>query len=527
MPPELHLYDFDGTLFRSPEKPLWWPGGESWWVDQRSLNAPCVPDNPTPDWWINSTVAEAKRSISDQEVYAVLATGRADHSYRWRVPELLKQKGLRFDEVHLNPGGNTQAWKKNLLVKILRSYPFIRKVQIWEDQSSNLNAYLQFLTRAGYAVEGHLVKAKNKKPLCELDTPGLTEPGDPEKVVFTEVALVDPDKLLAWWLREVRLPLLPKLFSHHMTLQFQPEPSAIGDLPLGRRVPLEVVGWTADEKAQAVVVKPSGVRSENPTPHITIATDGTSPAYSNDLLASGYTRVRGPTLLGTVGFFDGKEHRFQIKRARRLAQRWVRRLASSYDPESWYYDLEPGTPLQTVIDRWQKRRPGVDQRGNPLPRQKAYNRSMPGFYSVQELWPLREYTWTRDKARPGFARVQGKSVELSGPEKWDALLEDMKTRGWDPGDPLQVDIGSDGGVKVGEGNHRLAIARKLGMTKVPVEFRFLTGRVRKERPHQEPIEVAPKAVKKVIEERPKPRKPLSPEEKKQVDDLLDLLFTRN
>ena len=32
---ELHLYDFDGTLFRSPMPPAVWD--EDWWSDTRSL----------------------------------------------------------------------------------------------------------------------------------------------------------------------------------------------------------------------------------------------------------------------------------------------------------------------------------------------------------------------------------------------------------------------------------------------------------------------------------------------------------
>jgi hypothetical protein len=200
----------------------------------------------------------------------------------------------------------------------------------------------------------------------------------------------------------------------------------------------------------------------------------------------------------------------------RVAARW---LSATYDPESWYYDYEPGMPLQTVLDRWQKDRPGVDRRGNPLARQKAYDKSMPAMLTVRELWPLREYTWTRDNARGGFAKVRGKSVELPGPQKWDALMEDMKVRGWDPTDPLQLEIGSEGGVKVGEGNHRLALAKALGISKVPVWFRFVPGKVSKSKQHDRTqIEVSPKAVKRVVERVKK--EPMTPEKQKLIDELM-------
>jgi|SaaInlStandDraft_4_1057021.scaffolds.fasta_scaffold00075_39 hypothetical protein len=46
--PELHLYDFDGTLFRSPEEPKWWSdvSKKNWWTSAPSLDEPCVPRQP-------------------------------------------------------------------------------------------------------------------------------------------------------------------------------------------------------------------------------------------------------------------------------------------------------------------------------------------------------------------------------------------------------------------------------------------------------------------------------------------------
>lgn len=153
--------------------------------------------------------------------------------------------------------------------------------------------------------------------------------------------------------------------------------------------------------------------------------------------------------------------------------------SASYDPQSWYYNGEPGLDLDTVIQRWQDQRPGKDQRGNPMPRQKLYDDDMPLDILIRDLWPYREYTWTREHSRPDTFHVDGKSVWMSGEQKWDALVESMKKRGWDPKYPLYFYIGKDGGAKVGEGNHRLAVARQLGISKAPVVFYFQTGRVQK------------------------------------------------
>ena len=80
MSTELHIYDFDGTLFRSPHQPAVWEG--DWWSDPASLLPPCVPEKPGSEWWIASTVSSAKRSISDSDVFAVMMTGRKDQSRR-------------------------------------------------------------------------------------------------------------------------------------------------------------------------------------------------------------------------------------------------------------------------------------------------------------------------------------------------------------------------------------------------------------------------------------------------------------
>jgi len=190
--------------------------------------------------------------------------------------------------------------------------------------------------------------------------------------------------------------------------------------------------------------------------------------------------------------------------AERVAHRYI---------EAAYYDLKPGTSIKEVIERWVENG------------EKAYDRSMPVWYSPREVWPHREYTWTRDNARGGYAKVKGKSVDLPGPLKWDALGIDLKARGWDPTEPLHLSIGKNGKAKVGEGNHRLAIAREVGLSKVPVFFHFgqqvaLTpGKGSEFR-----VKPSPQAVRKVVQEvAKKPPRDLNPKDQKQVDELMDLL----
>ena len=172
-----------------------------------------------------------------------------------------------------------------------------------------------------------------------------------------------------------------------------------------------------------------------------------------------------------------------------------------------YLDWHPGMSLSDVVEGWQSRGDKINEDSHPS-------------YSARELWPLREYTWTRETARDGFARVDGRSVLLRGPEKWDALREGLRRDGWDPDDPLHVEVGRSGGAKVGEGNHRLGLALDLGLTRVPVSFHFLSGTVTKDpMPPREPVVEVPKAdLRRVV------REEVRQGPKHEVDEaLLDLL----
>lgn len=175
-----------------------------------------------------------------------------------------------------------------------------------------------------------------------------------------------------------------------------------------------------------------------------------------------------------------------------------------------YYDIEPGMTIPDIIDRW-----AGPERG------KAYDRSMPVWYEPEALWPYREYTWTRERARrPLFG------PDVTGPEKWDTLVESLREHGWDERNPAIVDVGRNGVAKVGEGNHRLAIARKLGIL-VPVRFVFsqkvyVDPKLREDPTYQRP------------RKKPKPRprtpprrtKPLTPEEEAEIAELMELLGQR-
>ncbi len=165
---ELHVYDFDGTLFRSPTLPSWWPRKRSWWIDPRSLNRPCVPDAPGPDWWVEPVVSSARTSISNPNVWAVMMTGRNARrgSFSYRVPELLKQKGLNFDEVHLTDTHDTKGFKKQKIRNVINRYPHISVAQFWDDRGPFLEEYVQMIEATGREAIPHLVETTPHEPDC-------------------------------------------------------------------------------------------------------------------------------------------------------------------------------------------------------------------------------------------------------------------------------------------------------------------------------------------------------------------------
>jgi hypothetical protein len=124
-------------------------------------------------------------------------------------------------------------------------------------------------------------------------------------VICNGVFLDSPVDLINWWRKEVgQLPDGADIKCHHMTSYYKPKGDQ-KDLPYGRSVFMKVVGFAHSAEIAAVVVE-CDIPSKNRFKHVTVWTNGVSPAASNKLLADGFTHVDGPVLSGTVDFFDGR-----------------------------------------------------------------------------------------------------------------------------------------------------------------------------------------------------------------------------
>jgi hypothetical protein len=139
-----------------------------------------------------------------------------------------------------------------------------------------------------------------------------------------------------------------------------------------------------------------------------------------------------------------------------------------------YYSLEefPGISIKEIIQKWSNNSSSL------------YDENVHGMFSPRELWNYREYTWSRDSASGQQVRGQNKQEytdkwaflpdeeDNTGSNKWDSFVNKMKESGWSKKEPLIFIVGRNGKGKVGEGNHRLAIALAIGLKSIPVRFIF-------------------------------------------------------
>lgn len=152
---KIYSFDFDGTLFYTPEPEegkkvfkretgLDWPH-KGWWSRKETLDQDIfhIPMNQ----WVYK---EYLKAISDDSM-VILATGRIEKMRR-EVEEVLNGNNLNFHEVHLNPGMETFLFKTRLFEKLINKYnPDV--FTMYDDRSEHLIKFKEW--------------AKNQS--CEID----------------------------------------------------------------------------------------------------------------------------------------------------------------------------------------------------------------------------------------------------------------------------------------------------------------------------------------------------------------------
>ena len=148
------IYDFDGTIFRSPEREdgeniyfeatgelLPFPG---WWGRIESLTPPIVPSLPDENWYLSDTISCCKEDYSRQDTEVILMTGRHKHVIH-RVFELCEIADLKFDR-YFYKGLKGQKGTETFVVK--RHYiqdfiihPNLKILEIWEDRPEHVSNF--------------------------------------------------------------------------------------------------------------------------------------------------------------------------------------------------------------------------------------------------------------------------------------------------------------------------------------------------------------------------------------------------
>ena len=149
----LVIYDFDGTLFHSPEeqngKQMYyditnknWPF-KGWWGRKETLSPPLVPQNPDSSWYVSNVVESQKSDSQDPNSTVILMTGRAIH-LKNRVMEILENAGMHFHDTFFagqpgTKGGNTFEIKSNNIKNLMNSDYEV--LEIWEDRPEHVHEF--------------------------------------------------------------------------------------------------------------------------------------------------------------------------------------------------------------------------------------------------------------------------------------------------------------------------------------------------------------------------------------------------
>lgn len=141
-PTKLSVFDFDRTLFKTPERPENFDG--NWPASKESLGPPTIPDRPLDNLWNMDVVQAAKKELSDKNTVTVMLTGRIDQFFQDRIEQLLKQKNMNFYDVGLNQFGRSAGeFKIERIGQILSKFPSIKIIEMWEDEQDKIELYTE------------------------------------------------------------------------------------------------------------------------------------------------------------------------------------------------------------------------------------------------------------------------------------------------------------------------------------------------------------------------------------------------
>jgi len=152
---EIHVYDFDGTLFQTPD-PLDYKKtfgkkfvNSNWWENPISLSPPMkiIPNQEIID--------EFHKSIKNPLCLSIVMTGRMEH-LRPQIQTILNQHNIRPNELILSDRMNVLEFKTEKLKEFINKHPHIRKIQMFDDDIKKSCAYEKLGEQLGVPISVRL-----------------------------------------------------------------------------------------------------------------------------------------------------------------------------------------------------------------------------------------------------------------------------------------------------------------------------------------------------------------------------------
>ncbi len=141
----IRVFDFDGTLVNTPmfdtHKDVYlqktgqpWPH-KGWWgkadsLDMKIFDMPVFPD----------VISDYERERATPNTLMVMLTGRIPMLSK-QVEAILADKGLAFDRYIYNNGGSTITSKIASLDALMKEFPNVTSVAMWEDREEHINPF--------------------------------------------------------------------------------------------------------------------------------------------------------------------------------------------------------------------------------------------------------------------------------------------------------------------------------------------------------------------------------------------------
>ena len=166
---KLCIFDFDGTIFKSPGPFKYYEYNiDDWYSDPLSLNPPMVPSAPDDSWFFTNIVNIALEACQCKKTYTALVTGRRGDisNFHSRIRGIVASKGIRFDEVHLKfEDIKTVEFKSEIIFQLAHRLEFenkgLKEIHIYDDRHHHLPVFEKKLRLSKAKIYTHPVGTHN------------------------------------------------------------------------------------------------------------------------------------------------------------------------------------------------------------------------------------------------------------------------------------------------------------------------------------------------------------------------------